>query len=61
MTGGGGWVKPGFSYGEIGGFSYNIAENPVHVDDFQAALLHLLGIDHEQRTFKFQGSLLPLS
>ena len=48
MTGGGGWVKPGFSYGEIGDFSYNIAENPAHVDDFQAALLHLLGIDHEQ-------------
>ena len=61
MTGGGGWVKPGFSYGEIGDFSYNIAENLVHVDDFQAALLHLLGIDHEQRTFKFQGSLLPFS
>ena len=54
-------VKPGFFYEEIGDFSYNIAEDPVHVDDFQAALLRLLGIDHGQRTFKFQGSLLPLS
>ena len=53
MAGGG--VKPGFSYGETDDFSYNIAENPVHVHDFQATLLHLLGIDHEQLTFKFQG------
>ena len=53
MAGGG--VKPGFSYGETDDSSYNIAENPVHVHDFQATLLHLLGIDHEQLTFKFQG------
>ena len=59
MAGGG--VKPGFSYGEMGDFSYNIAENPVHVHDFQATLLCLLGVDHEQLTFKFQGPLLPLN
>ncbi|MDX2247287.1 MAG: DUF1501 domain-containing protein [Bacteroidia bacterium] len=53
MAGGG--VKKGFSYGETDEFGYNIAENPVHVHDFQATLLHLLGIDHEKLTFKHQG------
>ncbi len=48
-------VKAGVSYGETDDFSYNIAKNPVHVHDFQATLLHLMGIDHEQLTFKFQG------
>jgi len=48
-------VKAGFSYGETDDFSYNIVDNPVHVHDFQATLLHLMGIDHEQLTFKFQG------
>ena len=36
-------------------FGYNILEKPVHVHDFQATLMHLLGIDHEKLTFKFQG------
>jgi hypothetical protein len=35
--------------------SYNIAKDPVHVHDFQATLLHLLGVDHERLTFKHQG------
>lgn len=48
-------VKPGISYGETDPFCYNIAENPVHVHDFQATLLHLLGIDHEKLTYKYQG------
>lgn len=48
-------VKAGISYGETDDFSYNIAKDPVHVHDFQATLLHLMGIDHEQLTFKFQG------
>ncbi len=48
-------VKAGLSYGETDDFSYNITQNPVHVHDFQATLLHLLGIDHERLTFKFQG------
>lgn len=48
-------VKKGFSYGETDDFSYNITQNPVHVHDFQATLLHLLGIDHERLTYKFQG------
>lgn len=53
MAGGG--IKPGVSYGETGEFGYNIAKDPVHVHDFQATLLHLLGIDHERLTFKHQG------
>jgi hypothetical protein len=51
----GGGVKPGFTYGETDEFSYNIAKDPVHVHDFQATLMHLLGIDHEKLTFKHQG------
>jgi hypothetical protein len=53
MAGGG--VKPGTSFGETDDFCYNIARDPVHVHDFQATLLHLLGIDHERLTFKYQG------
>jgi hypothetical protein len=48
-------VKPGFSYGETDELGYNITENPVHVHDFQATLLHLLGIDHKRLTYKHQG------
>ena len=53
MAGGG--VKAGLTYGETDEFGYNIASNPVHVHDFHATLLHLLGIDHERLTFKHQG------
>ncbi len=53
MAGGG--VKKGFTYGKTDEFGYNIAENPVHVHDFQATLMHLLGVDHERLTFKHQG------
>lgn len=48
-------VKPGFSYGLTDELGYNITENPVHVHDFQATLLYLLGVDHERLTFKHQG------
>lgn len=48
-------VKKGFAYGKTDDFSYNVVENPVHVHDFQATIMHLLGINHEQFTFKFQG------
>ncbi len=54
-------VKQGFSYGETDDFSYNIIKDPVHVHDFQATLLHLMGIDHEQLTFKFQGRRFRLT
>ncbi|MDA0196904.1 MAG: DUF1501 domain-containing protein [Bacteroidetes bacterium] len=53
MAGGG--VKPGISYGQTDEFGYNVIENPVHVHDFQATILHLMGIDHEQLIFKHQG------
>jgi len=54
-------VKAGFSYGETDDFSYNIIRNPVHVHDFQATLLYLMGIDHEQLTYKFQGRRFRLT
>jgi uncharacterized protein (DUF1501 family) len=53
MAGGG--VQGGMVYGETCPFGYNIVENPVHVRDFHATLLHTLGIDHERFTAKFQG------
>ncbi len=53
MAGGG--AKGGYTHGETDEFSYNITKDPVHVRDFQATMLHLLGIDHERFTYKFQG------
>jgi hypothetical protein len=53
MAGGG--VKPGITYGESDELAMSVAKDPVHVHDFQATVLHLLGIDHERLTFKFQG------
>ena len=53
MAGGG--VKPGTVYGATDEFGYNITENPVHVHDFQATVLHLMGIEHERLTFRHQG------
>lgn len=54
-------VKKGFHYGQTDDFSYNIVKDPVHVHDFQATLLHLMGIDHEQLTYKFQGRRFRLT
>lgn len=48
-------VKPGLSYGASDEFGFNPIENPVHVHDFQATIMHLLGIDHERFIFKHQG------
>ena len=59
MAGGG--VKRGLVYGETCEFGYNVVKNPVHVHDFHATLLHLLGIDHEQLTFKYQGRRFRLT
>jgi hypothetical protein len=53
MAGGG--VKPGITYGETDDYCYNIAQDPVHVHDLHATILHCLGIDHTKLTFKFQG------
>jgi Protein of unknown function (DUF1501) len=53
MAGGG--IKGGMTYGETDDYAYNVVKDPVHVHDFQATLLHCLGIDHTRLTFKFQG------
>lgn len=53
MAGGG--TKAGLVYGQTDAFGYNIVANPVHIHDFQATLMHLMGIDHEAFTFKHQG------
>ncbi len=57
----GGGIKGGLSYGETDDYCYNIAENPVHIHDLHATMLHLLGIDHEQLTFKYQGRRFRLT
>lgn len=51
----GGGIKPGVSFGKSDEFGFNVAENPVRVNDLQATILHLLGIDHKRFTFRFQG------
>tara|TARA_B100000963_G_scaffold358855_1_gene384566 strand:- start:509 stop:1954 length:1446 start_codon:yes stop_codon:yes gene_type:complete len=53
MAGGG--IKPGMVYGATDEFGFNAVEDPVHVHDFQATIMHLMGIDHERFTYKFQG------
>ncbi|MBM3845036.1 MAG: DUF1501 domain-containing protein [Verrucomicrobia bacterium] len=53
MAGGG--IKPGITIGSTDELGYNVAEDPVTVNDFQATLLHCLGIDHEKLTYRFQG------
>ena len=53
MAGGG--IRPGISWGKTCEYGYNIDGEGVHIHDFHATLLHLLGIDHERLTYKFQG------
>jgi hypothetical protein len=53
MAGGG--AKPGTVYGETDDFSYNIVKDPLHIRDFHATVLHLLGFKHDRFGFKFQG------
>jgi hypothetical protein len=59
MAGGG--VKPGLVFGTTDDFSYNVVDEPVHVHDFHATLLHLLGIDHERLTYLYQGRRFRLT
>ncbi len=54
-------IKKGFSFGSTDEFGYNITSNSVHVHDFQATLMHLLGIDHERLNFKYQGRRFRLT
>jgi uncharacterized protein (DUF1501 family) len=51
----GGGIKPGLVYGQTDEMSYNIAENPVHIRDLHATILHQLGLNHEKLAFKYQG------
>ncbi len=53
MAGGG--IKPGIVFGETDDFSYNIVDNPVHIHDMNATILHCLGIDHRRLSVKYQG------
>ncbi|MFG0262965.1 MAG: DUF1501 domain-containing protein, partial [Novipirellula sp. JB048] len=59
MAGGG--IKPGISYGQTDEYGYNVTENPLHVHDLQATILHQLGIDHERLTYKYQGRQFRLT
>ena len=59
MAGGG--MKPGISYGETDDLSMNVVKDGVHIHDLQATVLHLLGIDHEKLTFRFQGRQFRLT
>ncbi|MDA1233131.1 MAG: DUF1501 domain-containing protein, partial [Planctomycetota bacterium] len=51
----GGGIKAGSVYGETDELGYNVATNGLHIHDLHATILHLLGIDHERLTYKFQG------
>jgi hypothetical protein len=53
MSGGG--VKGGMAYGATDGLGYQAVENPVHIHDWHATILHLLGLDHERLTFNYGG------
>jgi uncharacterized protein (DUF1501 family) len=59
MAGGG--VRGGLTHGETDEFGYNIAANGVHVHDLHATILHQLGIDHQQLTYKYQGRRFRLT
>lgn len=51
----GGGIKPGISHGETDDYSYNITRDPVHVHDLHATIMHLLGVDHQRLTYRYQG------
>lgn len=59
MAGGG--VKAGMSYGKTDEFGYNIIENPVHIHDLHATIMHLMGLDHERLTYKHLGRRFRLT
>jgi hypothetical protein len=59
MAGGG--IRPGITYGATDDFGYNVVENPVHVHDLQATILHQMGVDHERLTYQFQGRFYRLT
>jgi len=59
MAGGG--IQPGITFGETDDYGYNIVKDPVHVHDFHATVLHLLGVDHERLTYKLRGRRFRLT
>jgi hypothetical protein len=59
MAGGG--IKGGQSYGATDELGFHSVENPVHVHDIQATILHCLGLDHERLTYEFQGRRFRLT
>jgi Protein of unknown function (DUF1501) len=59
MAGGG--VQPGLSYGRTDDHGYEAVENPVHVHDWHATILHLLGLDHERLTYRYAGRAMRLT
>ncbi|EMI29169.1 DUF1501 domain-containing protein [Rhodopirellula europaea] len=59
MAGGG--VKPGIVHGATDDFGYNLTEDPVHIHDLHATIMHLLGVDHERLTFRYQGRQFRLT
>jgi hypothetical protein len=59
MAGGG--IKPGITHGESDEFGFNAVKDKVHIHDLQATIMHLMGIDHERFTFRFQGRQFRLT
>jgi hypothetical protein len=57
----GGGIKPGITHGSTDPFGYSVATDGVHVNDFHATVLHLLGIDHERLTYRHQGRYYRLT
>ena len=59
MAGGG--VKGGFSYGATDDFGYEAVDGKVHIHDWHATILHLLGLDHEKLTYRYAGRDMRLT
>jgi uncharacterized protein (DUF1501 family) len=59
MAGGG--MKGGVTYGATDEMGFHVVENPVHIHDIQATMLHCLGLDHERLTYEFQGRRFRLT
>jgi hypothetical protein len=57
----GGGTRPGITVGRTDDLGYSIVEDPVHINDFHATLLHLLGLDHQRLTYKYQGRQFRLT
>jgi len=57
----GGGTKPGITLGQTDDIGFHITQNPIHVHDLQATILHLLGLDHERLTFTSQGRAFRLT